>query len=375
MLGSDPMFEVSEFVAVFNQSVEMAYPRVGIVGELANLRISRNQWVFLDLKDEAAQIKFFGTVRQLPGPLEDGLKLEIYGRPQLHPKYGFSVVIESLRVSGKGSIKKARDLLEKKLQAEGLFDPARKRPLPFAPAKVGLITALDSAACADFRKIVDARWGNISLQAVDVMVQGSESAGQIARALQSFNELADPPAAVVLIRGGGSPEDLDSFSDERVVRAVSASRIPTLVAIGHETDISLAELAADRRASTPSNAAEMIVPDKAHEKRVLDMYHLQMRELLGGKVNRLNDMVKENRRLISQLMEDVCQTAASRLQTNKSLLALLDPNAPLRRGYALVYGPSGNLIKSSSQVKSGDRLSISLADGTIEAKTEEKLKR
>lgn len=372
MLGSDPMFEVSEFVAVFNQSVEMAYPRVGIVGELANLRISRNQWVFLDLKDEAAQIKFFGTVRQLPGPLEDGLKLEVYGRPQLHPKYGFSVVIESLRVSGKGSIKKARDLLQKKLQAEGLFDPDRKRPLPFAPAKVGLITALDSAACADFRKIVDARWGNIALQAMDVMVQGNESAGQIARALQLFNEQADPPEVVVLIRGGGSPEDLASFSDERVVRAVSASRIPTLVAIGHEIDISLAELAADRRASTPSNAAEVIVPDKAHEKKVLDMYQLQIRELLTGKVNQLESLLKENTQLTHKLVKDVYQRAANRLQTDKSLLSLLDPHAPLRRGYALVYGANGNLIKSPRQVKSGDRLSISLADGTIKAKAEEK---
>lgn len=371
MLGNDPIFEVSEFVAVFNQSVEMAYPRIGIAGELANLRISRNRWVYFDLKDEEAQVKFFGTVRQLPGPLEDGLTLEVFGRPQLHPRYGFSVVIESISVSGKGSIKKARDLLEKKLAGEGLFDPARKRELPFAPEIIGLITAKDSAAFADFKKVLNARWSNCLVELIDVQVQGNESPVQIVQAIDEFNQRAHPPEVLVIVRGGGSPEDLASFNDERVVRAVSASRIPTLVGIGHEVDVSLAELAADARASTPSNAAEIVVPSKEHEQRVLGIQKSQIKEIIQKNIVRREENLVEFKKSIAQAMENISSRTEEKLNHSKSLLALLDPKAPLKRGYSLVYGADRKLVRSIKQVKAGDKLLISLADGTINSKAED----
>src|SRR5665213_3602045 len=254
---------VSDFVALLNQTLEYAYPGVVITGELANFRVSKNKWVYFDLKDELASVKFFGSVYNLPGPLEDGMLLRVRGQPRLHPLYGFSVTVSSIQPAGEGSIKRAAALLQAKLAAEGLFDESRKRPLPYPPSRIGLITSAQSAAYADFIKIINARWQGVEIQLIDVQVQGEVAPDQITAALERFNGEAEPPETIVIIRGGGSAEDLAAFSTEQVTRAVAASRVPTLVAIGHEIDLSLAELAADRRASTPSNAAELLVPDRA----------------------------------------------------------------------------------------------------------------
>jgi exodeoxyribonuclease VII large subunit len=159
-----------DFVALLNQTLEFAYPTVTIEGELSNFRISKNRWVYFDLQDDAASVKFFGTVYMLPGPLEDGLKLRVVGSPRLHPRFGFSINILSMAPVGEGSIKKAADLLAAKLEAEGLFDPARKRLLPPAPKTIGLITAAASAAYADFIKILNERWGGIEILLADVYV-------------------------------------------------------------------------------------------------------------------------------------------------------------------------------------------------------------
>jgi len=365
MIGSAPTFSASEFVAVFNQSVEMIYPSVRVVGELANFRVSRGRWVYFDLKDDFASVKFFGSVQQLPGPLEEGLILEVDGRPRLHPNFGFSVNIDVVKVSGEGSIRKAQDLLARKLTSEGLFDEARKRSLPFAPERIGVISSKESAALADFRKIIDARWGNIEVQLVDVQVQGVDSPKQIVEAAQFFNELAEPPEVLILIRGGGSADDLAAYSTEPVVRAVAASRIPTLVAIGHETDVSLAELAADRRASTPSNAAELLVPDRAHEKAVLDNQAKGMRLAVHQifKSEEANLVVTKER--LTELLQNSFASSERYLSRQIDLLRLLDPKAPLKRGYALVY-KDGKLVRSTKSVRKGDELQLALQDGMIE---------
>ncbi len=369
MIGSAPTFSASEFVAVFNQSVEMIYPSVRIVGELANFRVSRGRWVYFDLKDDFASVKFFGAVQQLPGPLEEGLILEVDGRPRLHPNFGFSVNIDEVRVSGEGSIRKAQDLLARKLTSEGLFDEARKRSLPFAPKRIGVISSKESAALADFRKIIDARWGNIEVQLADVQVQGADSPKQIVEAVQLFNQLAEPPEVLILIRGGGSADDLAAYSTEPVVRAVAASRIPTLVAIGHETDLSLAELAADKRASTPSNAAELLVPDRSHEKAVL----ATQAKSLNAAVQQIFKSEEVNLQVTKEHLVELVQgsfTSSERyLERQAELLRLLDPKAPLKRGYALVY-KEGKLVRSTKSAQKGDELQVTLQDGMIEVKVD-----
>jgi exodeoxyribonuclease VII large subunit len=219
------VFSPADFVAAINQTLEFAYPRVVIEGELANFRVSKNRWVYFDLKDEVAQVPFFGTVYSLPGPLEDGLTVRVVGVPRMHQRFGFSVTFQSILPVGEGALKKAADLLFKKLSAEGLFDIDRKRLLPKLPTKIGLITAADSAAAADFIKILNERWVGVEVDLADVYVQGDTAPAQITEAIEHFNSRGTGSEVLVITRGGGSAEDLAAFNDERLVRAVAASRM------------------------------------------------------------------------------------------------------------------------------------------------------
>jgi exodeoxyribonuclease VII large subunit len=357
---------VSEFVALLNQTLEYAYPDVTITGELANLRVSKNRWVYFDLKDEHATVKFFGTVYQLPGPLEDGMLLKVRGQPRLHQLYGFSVNVQNIQPAGEGAIKKAAQLLQAKLTAEGLFDETRKRPLPYPPRRVGLITSKQSAAYADFIKILNARWHGIQIDLIDVQVQGEIAPTQITKALEQFNEQAEPPEVIVLIRGGGSTEDLAAFSTEQVTRAVAASRVPTLVAIGHEIDLSLAELAADRRASTPSNAAELLVPDRRQTLAELQKDRQKLEQLITQKIQ----LLKADTAAATDRLDQTWRAFNTRINRDialkKQLLEAFNPGAALERGYALVRR-QGNMVKNIDSLKIKDAVELQFSDGTAEA--------
>lgn len=361
-----PAFSVGEFMAVLNQTLEYAYPSVAVTGEIANFRISKNRWVYFDLKDDTAAVRFFGTVYQMPGPLEDGMMVTVHGVPRLHQLYGFSVTIQSVKPVGEGSIKKAAALLEAKLKAEGLFDEARKRPLPYPPKSIGLITSGESAAYRDFMKIINARWGGVQIIHVDVQVQGDPAVPQIVAAIKQFNHMAEAPDVLVVTRGGGSADDLQAFSTEQVTRAVGASRIPTLVAIGHEVDVSLAELAADKRASTPSNAAELLVPDR---RAVLDQLQAH-RDRLTYSVEHLLQRARQDITVHGDVLyrstEQVLAQARQKLALRKQVLQAYDPQVALQRGYALIR-KGDTVIRSAEEVKVGDELAIRLGDATLEA--------
>jgi exodeoxyribonuclease VII large subunit len=359
-------FTPAEFVAVLNQTLEFSYPIITIEGELSNFRVSKNRWVYFDLKDDEASVSFFGTIYMLPGPLEDGLMVRVVGSPRLHNRFGFSVNMQSIQPVGAGSLKKAADLLAKKLAAEGLFDADRKRPLPYAPEKIGLITAKSSAASADFIKILNERWCGVEVSLADVYVQGDRAPEQIIAAIAHFNQLSDMPEVLVIIRGGGSAEDLAAFSDERVVRSVAASRIPTLVAIGHEIDISLAELAADQRASTPSNAAQLLVPDKRHELINIKSQKDMLGRILGNIYESEGLRLENLKDSLSSLLAGHLSSERERVAAIRRLVLLYDPLNALKRGYALVSSAASH-VKSIKNVKPGDELKIQLHDGTITA--------
>lgn len=365
-MNDDIQFTVSEFVAVLNQTLEYAYPSVTVTGELANFKVSKNRWVYFDLKDDTATVRFFGTVYQLPGPLEDGMMVAVRGVPRLHPQYGFSVNVMNIRPVGEGSIKKAATLLQTQLAAEGLFDEARKRPLPYPPSRIGLVTSAESAAYRDFVKVLGVRWGGVNIELIDVQVQGESAPGQIVAALEHFNRLAEPPEVLVVIRGGGSAEDLQAFSAESVTRAVAASRIPTLVAIGHEIDLSLAELAADQRASTPSNAAELLVPDR---RAVLAHVRQSRQQLHYAALQRIQNARQEVAmacRLLRDITGAIVTHARRQLQSQQQLLTAYDPQAALQRGYALVQA-HGTVVRSGAQLQPGDALAISMHDARVTA--------
>lgn len=357
---------VSEFVALLNQTLEYAYPSVLITGELANMRVSKGKWLYFDLKDEFSTVKFFGTVYMLPGPLEDGMLVKVRGVPRLHNLYGFSVNVQSIQPAGEGSIKKAAELLAAQLEKEGLFDPARKRTLPYPPERIGLITSAQSAAYADFIKILNARWGGIDIALIDVQVQGEAAPEQIVHAIEQFNELAETPDVLVLVRGGGSAEDLAAFSTEQVTRAVAASRVPTLVAIGHEVDISLAELAADQRASTPSNAAELLTPDRKHIATTLQEDRLQLHVNLRQIVQSARNELRHNGLQLSQIASSLVKHQRAHLTSRLELLSALSPAAVLARGYAIVRANS-QVVRSAAALTPNAIVDVELADSEFSA--------
>lgn len=368
MAGEElPVLGVSDFVAVVNQAFDMAFPTVGIVGELSNFKVSKNRWVYFDLKDDGASIRCFGTVYMLPGPLEDGMLVELRGAPKLHQQFGFSFNIQSIRPVGEGSLLKASQLLLAKLTAEGLFDDDRKRPLPYPPQRIGLITSGESAAYADFVKILQARWGGVEIALADVQVQGERAPAQLVSALQWFNEQADPPEVLVMVRGGGSADDLAAFSTEQVVRAVAASRVPTLVAIGHEVDISLAELAADQRASTPSNAAELLVPDR---REVLARLREQREGWADDLLARIDDeraSIDDARQELARYVDGLIAARRVELVHARRLAGALNPALALQRGFAIVR-KDGVAVRGGLQT--GDVVDITLSRAQVSARIE-----
>lgn len=338
MVGQSPTFSVSAFVASTNQTLEYTYPSVAIEGEVSSFKVNQNKFVFFDLKDADASVGCFMTVWQLRIPIEDGMKVIVTATPKLTPWGKFSLTVQAIRPSGEGSLKKSFELLKAKLETEGLFAPERKRPLPRIPSHIGVISSTQAAGYADFIKIVNDRWGGVRIDVAHVQVQGADAPDQMIRAIKYFNERQELPEVLVIIRGGGSADDLSAFNDELLVREIAASRIPTLVGVGHEVDVSLADLAADVRAATPSNAAQLLVPDR-HE--LVRSTRAQVRSLLP----RLETAITRQQQLLRDALNNALERAdqkiddqREKIQSLRRVLAELDPNKVLARGYALVRG-------------------------------------
>jgi exodeoxyribonuclease VII large subunit len=365
-----PAFTVSDFVAIFNQTIEYAYPTVSITGELANFRVSKGKWVYFDLKDDTASVRFFGTVYMLPGPLEDGMLLEVHGIPRLHSTFGFSITVQSLKPVGEGSLMKAAALLEAKLTKEGLFLDERKRTIPYPPVRIGLIASSESAAYADFMKILAARWGGLEIVHAESQVQGTAAPAQIIKALDTLNTYAEKLDAIVITRGGGSADDLQAFNTEQVVRAIAASRIPTLVAIGHEVDVSLSERAADRRASTPSNAAELLVPDR---NATIAQYETQLKACQQSLLHSINIVRTSLKIHIEQAhnktLDRVLYEHRNIVQLRERLKGY-DPRLILKRGYAQIMSSDKRIVRSVDDVLVDEKITMRFQDGSLLASIE-----
>lgn len=354
----------TDFIATTNQILETSFSFFYLEGELSQLRISKNKWVYFDIKDEHAKVSCFGTVYMLPGPLTDGMVVKVAGTARLHPQFGFSVTVQSIQPVGQGSLAQALVLLTAKLEKEGLFAPERKRLLPAIPQTIALVASLESAAYADFIKITTARWPFVHIVVYDTLVQGEQAPNAIVKAITSANSANTLPDVVVVTRGGGSADDLAAFNDERVVRALAASRAPTLVAIGHEVDESLAELVADKRASTPSNAAELLFPDRAHQLELLRAIRRNVAQLAGSFSAVERSALAMQKQRLQHAMQTVLQAQRAQLANQRLLLNSYNPANVLQRGYALVYS-GGAVVQSAQTAKQADKLDIQFTDGTI----------
>ena len=338
MANDLPIFSVSDFSALVNQTLEYAYPVVEVEGEVASFKVNQGKFVFFDLKDAQSSVGCFMMLFALRQPIEDGMKVIVRARPKLTNWGKFSLTVEQVRPSGEGSLKKSYELLKAKLDKEGLFAAERKRTLPPTPSYIGVISSTQAAGYADFIKILGDRWGGMQVDVAHTQVQGDKAPDQIIKALEYFNEQESLPEVVVIIRGGGSKDDLAAFNDELLVRAVAASRVPVLAGIGHEVDESLVDLAADVRAATPSNAAQLLVPDRREIIRLsrqqahalgrqivqaIDTHHQQTKMQLEMAFSRVNERLDD---------------AFTRLGVLRLAVSQLNPDNVLKRGYAMVRG-------------------------------------
>lgn len=350
-LTPEKPMSVSEFIEQCNFTLETDYENVLVEGEVASFKINQGKWVFFDLKEGESSLNCFMVLNQLNVALVDGMKIRIRAVPKITRWGRFSLTVRQIMPVGEGDIKKSFELLKKKLTAEGLFDPAKKRPLPANLTKIGVISSTNAAGYIDFLKILDNRWAGLDIKTVNTQVQGMAAAEQIIRALDYFNQRADVEV-IAILRGGGSADDLAAFNDELLARAIAASRIPVITGIGHEVDESLADLAADVRASTPSNAAERLSPDR---HAALQHVHSQLdnakRELLGRIDTTIADIHAQFQDSKRELLRRLTESLRHVSETQK-VLSSLNPESVLRRGYAiLITAPPNHPIAIGSELK------------------------
>lgn len=364
----EPILSVSDCIALINQTLEYAYPSVVVEGEVASFKVSKDKYVFFDLKDETGVLGCFMMVYQLRTVIEDGMKVRVQAQPRLTDWGKFSLIIRDIQLVGEGSIKRSNELLRAKLQAEGLFDPGRKRLLPVMPECVGVIASIESAGYADFLKVLGGRWGGVTVVAADVQVQGSGAGQQIIAALEHFNASPESVEVVLLIRGGGSAEDLAVFNEEPLVRAIAASRIVTLVGVGHETDTSLCDLAADVRAATPSNAAQLLVPERQAFAEGLAHKERRMKASFELRLKHQNDLVRGATEALLRRIDHLLKTQQQRVDYTMRLLRQLNPKAPLKHGYALVRQRNNRLIPGDARgIHLGSEITIELESAILDA--------
>ncbi|MGZ4476545.1 MAG: exodeoxyribonuclease VII large subunit [Nocardioides sp.] len=373
---------------------------VWVEGQIAQVnRRPGMQTVFLTLRDTVADISIPATCSRtlfdgLNPPLVEGASVVVHGKPSYYANRGsLSLAIREIRMVGLGELLARLERRRQLLAAEGLFSPDLKRRLPFLPGTVGLVTAPNSAAERDVLENARRRWPAVTFEVAYAAMQGPRSAEEVIGALQRLDR--NPEVDVIVIaRGGGSVEDLLPFSDEALIRAVHAVSTPVVSAIGHEPDSPLLDLVADVRASTPTDAAKMVVPDVAEELRLVDTARQRLRGTLAGWIQREQNLLDSLRSrpaladpssLVSGRLDEVAQLrersrrslghrldrAFDDIGHQRARARALSPLETLRRGYAVVQSAEGHVLTSVTGSAVGDKLSIRLADGRLHATTDE----
>lgn len=403
---------VTQLVTSINAALE-TLEGIVVEGEVDEFKIIHNKWVTFQLKDAGSSIGCFMTVWQYRTQVEDGMLVRVTGRPALRNKGFFSFVIATIQPSGEGALKRAFELMQQKLTREGLFAAERKRPLPPFPEHVALITSRDAAAYSDFLKVLQGRLGGLTVSFIHTQVQGEDAPRQLIAALDLANTHLDHLDAIIMVRGGGSLEDLQAFNDETVVRAVAASRTPIIVGVGHERDTTLAELAADVRASTPSNAAELLVRSRQElslavhrlsgqlsqavtdevrqqhaaiaratvvlraqiniprERVARQLEHLSgLRSRLMQTVSTRRDRIRQLRVALEQLTQERLRQVKERTDQTMRILKSLSPHQTLARGYSITRTVQGKVIKAASDLAHGEVIITQFAKGDIKSRVD-----
>lgn len=385
--------EITRYLRALFESDEILSD-VWVQGEVSNLSRPSSGHIYFTLKDAFSSIKcviWKQTAWRLPLTLQNGMAVEAHGGVDIYERDGqYQLYVDALRLTGEGALYQEFLRLKTRLEAEGLFALERKRPLPEQPSAIGLVTSSSGAALQDILNTLKRRFPLVQVILAPCAVQGEDAPPQIVKSLAALNA-QNQTDVIIVARGGGSLEDLWAFNDEGVVRAITDSQIPVITGIGHETDFTLADFAADVRAATPTAAAEQVVPDAAEIKvKLSDMANLlsaTIRQICGAQRGRVQDSarrlelqsplwrVRNDRQHIDELQARIANNQAHRLELMRSnlvhlqkRLVNLSPQAVLQRGYAIIKTAEGVLVKSVRQVHRGDVLDIRVADGAILSK-------
>ncbi len=380
--------------------MEQTFSDVFVVGEISNLSFPKSGHCYFTLKDQDAQLSCIvwkTAMTKLRFALANGLEIICRGKIEIYPPYGkYQLIVSRIEPKGIGALELAYKQLESKLNAEGLFDASRKRPLPKRLKKIAVITSKTGAAIRDFLNIMYRHSRRICALIVPVQVQGSGASLEIANAFRQLNALSsqDRPDVIALIRGGGSNEDLWTFNEEPTVRAVAASKIPVITGIGHEVDQSLCDLAADFRALTPSDAAARLIPDDSELFLALNLYRSHLDRLLQQNLDRSEERLNRVKRSalftdpqkvltdfrtrevheVSENIQNAMKRCLDQKENRVSHLAArlnaLSPLAVLGRGYSLTCTPNGTVLRKASETAPGEKIITRLEEGSIECRVE-----
>jgi exodeoxyribonuclease VII large subunit len=394
--GESTVFSVSELNALVRELLEDEFAEVAVEGETSNVRVHASGHVYFKLKDGTAALSavcFRSDARLLDFDLGDGQRVVARGRLTIYEAQGsYQLVARAIEPAGRGDLERAFRLLVAKLDQEGLFDEARKRPLPRYPSTIAVVTSPTGAAVRDIFSTLARRFPCVDVLFAPVQVQGERAPFEIVRALDALSQ--HDVDVVILGRGGGSIEDLWAFNDEGVARAIHRSRAPVVSAVGHETDVTIADFVADRRAATPTMAAEIAVPDRAEvARRVashLERSRARMEARVGLEKRRVAELVRSyalgqvrgrvergmqsldfalERVQRSLLSASLARRAA--LDTTSARLVALDPREVLRRGYAVCHDESGtHLVHGAHEATAAGRMRVTFHDGVVAAAVE-----
>lgn len=393
------IYSVSELNGLIRELFDETplFLQIAVRGELSNYKIYPSGHHYFTLKDSESSLKcvmFKSSALKLRFKPENGMSVTAFGRVSVYPRDGaYQLYCTGIMPEGTGDLQVAFEQLKKKLDEEGLFDASHKKPLPLYPEKIAVITSSAGAAVHDMIRILSHRWPMTKVLLLPVRVQGSEAPAEIAGAIRYANRhaLAD---LIITGRGGGSIEDLWAFNDERVARAIYASSIPVISAVGHEPDVTISDYVADRRASTPSNAAEIAVPDASEERTALESYGIRASQAIDKQVKHLRTELKslstrrvmqdagaylDDRRIELDHMRDKLAASmeaqlAQKTREQAGLAAALDAMSPLRvlmRGYAIAAQESGETVRSVKQLQSGQSLRLRVSDGSAKCTVNE----
>ncbi len=390
---------VSELTGQIKGVLEGEFPRVWVSGELTDLARPKSGHIYLTLKDDGAQVRgviWRNTASRLGFQPEDGQHVLCCGEIDVYPPRGsYQLVIRQLQPQGEGAMQVALRQLQQRLETEGLFDPAHKKPLPPIPRSIAFVTSPTGAAIRDFLEVLRRRWPAVHVLVIPARVQGEGAAGEIVRGIKQANQLRPAPDVLVVGRGGGSMEDLWCFNEEPVLRAIFDSRIPVVSAVGHEIDVTLSDLVADRRALTPSEAGEIVVPSRKEMQSQLSAARRRLGIALQAKLDSLQARLKELRsrrilrrpdeplRLLARRIDElefradrgVDQRLISKRDWLSALagrLHSLSPLSVLGRGYSMTRREQDKqLLTRADQVEVGSRIITQLSSGEVVSRVEE----